>query len=229
MSFTPLWIALLIAALDWLALFNDWKTVRYFSKPGVLILLIGWMWAVAGLGYPVYLFLLGLVFSLAGDIFLLLPRERFILGLVFFLLANISYTLGFNYRNFPVNLATPILMVLVILPATQLYRRISESLAAGENNRLRLPVLVYTLGISLMVVSALLTLVQPEWRWLTIPSWLVSSGAILFFISDALLAWNRFVSPIPLGHLLVMVTYHLAQIAIAVGVVVNFTLLASQS
>jgi uncharacterized membrane protein YhhN len=228
MSFATLFIALLLALTDWLALASGWNTIRYFSKPGVMVVLIVWMFITAGSGYPVYLFLLGLAFSLAGDIFLLLPREQFLLGLGTFLLAHLAYTFGFNYRNFPVNLATPILAALVALPAAQLYLRISRAPAASGNSQLRWPLLVYTLAISLMVLSALQTLVQPEWRWLTLPSWLVSAGAILFFISDALLAWNRFVTNVPRGPLLVMITYHLAQIAIASGVILNFTTLANQ-
>jgi uncharacterized membrane protein YhhN len=228
MSFTPLWIALLVAALDWLALAKNWKTARYFTKPGVILVLIIWMGINAGFNYPVYLFLLGLIFSMAGDILLLLPSSKLLLGLLAFLSGYTSYTLGFNYRNFPINLATPFIFLLVSLPSYQLYRRISAGLKASGNERLRIPVLVFTLGISLMVISALLTLVQPEWRWLTIPSWLVASGAILIFISDSLLALNRFVSPLEHIELLVIVTYHLGQILITTGVIFNFTVLASQ-
>jgi uncharacterized membrane protein YhhN len=36
-------------------------------------------------------------------------------------------------------------------------------------------------------------------------------GAVLFLISDTLLAWNRFVRPVRFGSLGVHVTYHVAQ------------------
>jgi uncharacterized membrane protein YhhN len=173
----------------------------------------------AGFDYPVYYFLIGLVFCMAGDFFLLLPGKWFLAGLVAFLVGYTSYTFGFNYRNFPLNLATPFLVVLVFLPASQLYRSISAGLNDRGNERLRIPVLVFSLGISLMVLSALLTLVQLEWRWLTIPSWLVAAGAILLIISDSLLGLNRFVSPLTHGNLLVSATYHLGQILITTGVI----------
>lgn len=228
MTFTPLWIALLVAALDWLAVANAWDKARYLTKPGVILILILWLGMSAGFGFPIYLFLLGLVFSMAGDIFLLRQGSWFLLGLVAFLIGYFSYTLGFNYRSFPINLATPFVIVLVSLPAAQLYRRIAAGLSESGNGRLKIPVLIFSINISLMVVSALLTLVQPEWRWLTIPSWLVTSGAILLFISDSLLALNRFVSPVKHGDLLVIVAYHLGQILITSGVIFNFTVLSSQ-
>jgi len=42
------------------------------------------------------------------------------------------------------------------------------------------------------------------------------SGAV-FFLSDSMLAWNRFVTPISYGRLKVIITYHLGQILIALG------------
>ena len=38
-------------------------------------------------------------------------------------------------------------------------------------------------------------------------------GALLFYSSDALIAWNRFVRPLVVAPVLIMVTYHLAQAA----------------
>jgi uncharacterized membrane protein YhhN len=42
-------------------------------------------------------------------------------------------------------------------------------------------------------------------------------GAVLFFVSDSLLAWNRFVTPLPRGSLLVIVAYHVGQMALIAG------------
>jgi uncharacterized membrane protein YhhN len=36
-------------------------------------------------------------------------------------------------------------------------------------------------------------------------------GASLFYVSDALIAWNRFVRPLAFAPVAIMVTYHLAQ------------------
>jgi uncharacterized membrane protein YhhN len=40
---------------------------------------------------------------------------------------------------------------------------------------------------------------------------LAGAGAGLFFVSDTVLAWNRFVRPLGRGPVAVIVTYHLAQ------------------
>ena len=82
------------------------------------------------------------------------------------------------------------------------------------------PVVLYSAVITLMLLSALLTLFRSE--WMTTPALLVSLGAILFFLSDIVLAWNRFIAPIKHGRMLNIGMYHLAQIAIVVGAAMQF-------
>jgi uncharacterized membrane protein YhhN len=42
-------------------------------------------------------------------------------------------------------------------------------------------------------------------------------GAVLFYASDGILGWNRFVQPLPHGRLAVMTTYHLGQIGLVLA------------
>jgi len=51
---------------------------------------------------------------------------------------------------------------------------------------------------------------------------LVSLGALLFYASDILLAWNKFVSPIKHGRMFNIGAYHLGQIGLIAGVVMQF-------
>jgi uncharacterized membrane protein YhhN len=44
-------------------------------------------------------------------------------------------------------------------------------------------------------------------------------GASLFYASDALIAWNRFVRETPHARLTVMVTYHLGQVGLVLSLV----------
>ncbi len=83
-----------------------------------------------------------------------------------------------------------------------------------------IPVVVYGTVITLMLLSAILTIYRTDWK--TSASGLVSLGAILFYFSDIILAWNKFVKPIKNGRLVNMVTYHLGQIALITGVIVQF-------
>ena len=215
MSFTFIWVALIIAVIDWIAVVKRWKRLEYIAKPGVMIALLVWVWGVNGFSGPMIWFALGLVFSLFGDIFLMLPREQFIAGLISFLLAHIAYLVGFLQTTPPLNIVSLILAVLVGIAATRIYRSIGAGLADSGNQALRPPMLIYTIVISLMLWSALLTLVGKE--WLPVQALLAAGGALLFFLSDTFLAWNKFVSPIRHGKLLVIITYHLGQVMIILG------------
>ena len=47
-------------------------------------------------------------------------------------------------------------------------------------------------------------------------------GGVLFLVSDTLIARDRFVAPVRHGKLLVIVTYHLAQFLILIGLIGSF-------
>lgn len=220
MSYTLIWVAVIIAALDWVAVAYQRKMLEYFAKPGVMLVLLAWLWQVSGFSGPLLWFGLGLAFSLMGDIFLMLPRERFVAGLIAFLLAHISYTIGFNLTPTSVNLPGFLISVLVAMVFLRLYRRIAAGLDASGNASLKIPVLIYSLVISVMLLSALVTLTGDN--WLALPALMVSTGALLFFTSDSLLAWNKFVTPLRFGRLAVIITYHLGQILITVGAAVHY-------
>ena len=221
MSYTLLYLALFVAFLDWIAVARGWKWLEYIAKPGVMVLLLIWLGVSAGFGGQLVWFAAGLAFSMLGDIFLMLPREQFIAGLVAFLVAHLAYLVGFNASLPPVNLASLAIALAVGLAAGQLYRRISAGLRARGEGKLLTPVLVYSGVISLMLLSALLTLVRSNLEWMPGPALLVSLGALLFFASDSFLAWNKFVAPLPYGRLRVIVTYHLGQALIALGALLH--------
>lgn len=215
-------IGLLIAALDWVAVYRRYKQLEYLAKPGTMLVLILWLWLATHFEGGTVWFALGLLFSLAGDIFLMLPREQFIAGLVAFLIGHILYILGFNQSLPPLSLATLLVLAIVALPAVQIFRRIRAGLLSSGRSRLIGPVLLYSLVISLMLASALLTLVRPDEAWHPGPALLAAFGALLFFLSDTLLAWNKFVQDLPGGRALVHMTYHLGQYALIAGVAFNF-------
>jgi uncharacterized membrane protein YhhN len=220
MPFLFLSIALIVAVIDWIAVAKNWKTLEYFAKPGVMVALLAWLWQIGGFQGQMLWFAAGLVFSMAGDIFLMLPREQFIAGLVSFLLAHLFYLAGFTSAWPPLNLLSLILALIVAITAAQIYRRVAGGLAASGQSGLKMPVLIYTIVISLMMLSALLTLLRPD--WLPAPALIASAGAVLFFLSDTFLAWNKFVTPLPYGKLRVIITYHIGQILIVLGAALHF-------
>lgn len=149
-----------------------------------------------------------LMLSAGGDVALEWQRTRseryFLIGLGLFLAAHLVYAgvlaLGWQPAGAPWGLA-----VLVILAALLLGWRLYPHLG-----RLRAPVGLYILAITSMVVLACLR--QPVRLALI-------AGAALFMLSDALIAWHRFVRPLPGRDWLVMSTYYIAQGLLTWGLV----------
>jgi len=214
-------LTFLAALTDWVAVYKGWKTIEYVAKPATLALLFAWLFLQSHLQGVLLWFGLGVLFSLAGDVFLMFSDRWFILGLAAFLIAHLMYLAGFNM---PLPNVAPVwslgLAIVLGLSAARLLRRITTGLASKGLRRLVGPVLLYGMVITLMLLSALLTLFRVEWK--SIPALLVSLGAFLFYLSDIILAWNKFVNPIRNGRIMNMVAYHLGQIALVIGVVYQF-------
>jgi uncharacterized membrane protein YhhN len=213
-------VALLLGLVDWLAVARGNKRLEYVFKPATLVaILVG-----AGLlmrgphdTWQARFFLPGLALSLAGDVFLMLPGERFFLpGLVSFLLGHVCYIFGLNPTLPPRCGPVFFLLVVVVALGAMIYRPIAAGLRNQGRTSLILPVAVYTTVISLMLLSAWVTLFRPEWTPLR--RGLVIAGASLFMASDGMLAFDRFVRPLPSAALRVMVTYHLGQMALAASI-----------
>jgi uncharacterized membrane protein YhhN len=215
-----IFIAIGLAILNWVAVEKGWKILIYITKPATMLALIAWMVFEVGVRGPLIFFTLGLVFSLIGDICLMLPREQFIGGLVAFLLGHVCYIIGFNLEAPPINVATIIMAAGVVLIAIFIIRPLHVGLLAKGLNQLVPPVQTYAGVISLMLLSAWVTLLRPEWD--KTAAVLACLGAASFFISDSILAWNKFVTPLSRASFKVMVTYHLGQILIALGAATQF-------
>jgi uncharacterized membrane protein YhhN len=215
-------LALFVALIDWVAVARADKRLEYFAKPGVMLVLLAAIGFSNGFRGPLLWFGVGVIFSLAGDVFLMLRRERFLAGLIAFLLAHVFYLVGLTSSPLQISLAGGIVAVLVGLTGIQLYRSIQAGLVRSHKENLKLPLLVYAIFISLMLLAALLTLVTANEVWLPNAALLVSAGALLFYLSDAFLAWNRFVTPLKHARLRVIVLYHLGQALLILGALLNF-------
>ena len=215
MTYYPIILVLACAAIDWYAADRKVKILEYIFKPATMLVLLGWVWQTVGLGGGMIWFSIGAVFCLLGDVFLMIPRDLFIFGLSAFLLGHICYIIGLNNVNPFINLWGVLFIVVLAAYIGWLYPKLAASINEKGKNALKMPVLVYSIVISLMVYSALMTWTRPG--WLTPAAVSVSLGAILFYASDSLLAWDRFVNPLSHGRLKVMVTYHLGQIGIILG------------
>ena len=211
-------VAFTLAVLDWVAVARNWTKAEYVFKPATTAAIVIAAWLITRGPHDARLaqfFLPGFVFSLAGDVFLMLPGARFFrLGLISFLVAHVCYIIGLNPSLPPL----PALIPLVIIAALGLLlvRGIASGLRRSGQKALLGPVAIYSGVLSLMLFSAWATLFRPEWTALRRA--LVIAGGSLFFASDSMLAWDKFVQLLPGGHTKVMVTYHLAQLALAASI-----------
>lgn len=183
--------------------------LHYVCKPltTVLILLVA-LSAPAPVA-PSYqaLIAVGLVFSLAGDVFLMLPSDRFVAGLVSFLLAHLFYIAAFALfaAGEP---ALPALAMFALYGAGLL------GVLLPRVGALKLPVAIYAAVLSAMGWQAAAQWVAHD----GLRTLLALAGAVLFLLSDSILALDRFVRSFAAAEGLLLTTYYLAQWLIAMSV-----------
>lgn len=201
-----------LAVGDWAAVRLRQRAVEYVCKPLVMVVLL----LVARSVHPDSAgergwFVVALACSLAGDVFLMFPDSGgslFMAGLGAFLLAHLAYIAGFV----ALGLSTARLLGGVELAAVgavvvggPIVRAVDRS---EQQSFLRGPVIVYMAAISVMVACAVGT-----------GRWLAAVGALLFYASDAMIAWNRFVKEREGDRIVIIVAYHLAQFALVASLV----------
>lgn len=144
----------------------------------------------------------GLVASLAGDVVLMLPGDRFAAGLACFLVAHLLYTGAFASEKG--GMRNPAAATTIAIFAASMLAFLWPDLGA-----LRLPVSAYVGVIAAMAWQAFA-------RWGRSPgAELAAVGAMSFLLSDGALALGRFRGEFAGGTLLVLVSYWLAQWLIA--------------
>jgi uncharacterized membrane protein YhhN len=209
-----------LAAADWLAVWQGWRRVGYLTKPATMVLLLVWFGSAGHFQGSLLTFGIGFLFSLMGDILLMASHHYFLPGLGAFLLAHLAYILAFNH---PQPQLTPVFYILglaVLFIWLLIYSRLDRAMrASNTHNRMRIPVAMYSSVIALMLLSAFLTLFRPDWQ---LPAAaLAASGGFLFFISDTMLAYDRFVRSFPRARFWVRVTYHTGQLGLAAGALLH--------
>ena len=148
-----------------------------------------------------------LMLSCAGDVFLHLSfRRYFVHALVAFLLAHVTYVVLF-VRNRPRPLR-PSTGQLILAFLVLVYGLLMCSWLWTGLGRLAGPALAYAAAITAMVLSTILAGFSRPFVWI---------GALLFLISDSLIAAGRFMVTVPLIGLLIWPTYYLGQYGIAIG------------
>lgn len=151
--------------------------------------------------------LAGLLCSLLGDIALLVPEKGFTPGLVAFLAAQVLYILAF--RPAPGHS----LSAGVFLPFI-FYGLLMFFILAPGLGKMKLPVFVYIGAITAMAGSAAGRFIDRGGT----PAFLAFVGAVLFLVSDSVLAYDRFAKRIGPAQAIILGTYFPAQLLIALSV-----------
>jgi uncharacterized membrane protein YhhN len=188
-----------VAVVNWWARARDDRRAEYVTKPAVTALV-----ALAAVTLTPadqamrWWFVAGFVACLAGDILLMLPRERFVAGLAAFLVAHVLFAIGFLVPG-DLALAAAVLGSAVVVVGTVTVGATIVRAAASTSATLGLAVAAYIGVISAMVLAAF----AHGGAWGVI-------GALAFYASDTLLGLDRFVAPLAAAPVGVMATYHLA-------------------
>lgn len=219
---------LLSFCLDWLAVGFNWRRTKLITKPLAMTMVIVWTLAASGwqLGSLVGVLLLAQFLGLLGDIFLLLPNSFFLHGLMAFLLGHVLYDV----------------LVLLILARSGLNSFTTDRAVGGI--LLGGGVWASAVAVFYLVFKPLShpgAITKKFWTAIQVYGWILSStggfavflvavlggvagqffllpvGTFLFWVSDSLLAYNKFLNPVRRGQLWVRISYHLAQFCLAAG------------
>jgi uncharacterized membrane protein YhhN len=208
---------LLFAILELASQFFNLPSLHLIAKP-MLVIFLGayYQQSVPSTNKT---FLLALIFCWSGDVLLMFEHHYelfFLAGLGSFLIAHLLLIFTYRQLLFPdsglhgtqrIRLSFPIILAgsgLVVV----LYPRLGE---------LKIPVMVYALVLTLMVVQAIFRLGRTKGS----SFWPVFLGATLFMLSDSLLATDKFYEPFYLAGVWVMATYIAAVYLIVNGVIAH--------
>ncbi|MES2447457.1 MAG: lysoplasmalogenase [Bacteroidota bacterium] len=217
-AFAIIFIIQLIALLDEKTTHLVLGNFKFIIKPSITIsLMMFYAFKTQLNGRFAKRIFIGLLFGLIGDCLLMFVDVNgafFMYGLLAFLIGHLLYISAF-YLDYKWNpsiekAATRIALVVFGIFCAVFYLFIRPHLGG-----MKFPVLIYAFVISLMAMMA----VNRKGRVSTLSYQLIFFGAILFLISDSVLAYNKFVNPFKGAGLVIMSTYMLAQFLITIGAV----------
>jgi uncharacterized membrane protein YhhN len=208
MKFKYVTVAIIFCAL--LAIAGSYnrpnQNFYYIFKPATTILILFIVLTASVSNYKIII-TVGMLFSLMGDIFLMLPSDQFLPGLICFLITHICYIVAFLFDSKIGRPLWPYLLLTVIAIG------IFELLSNGIPPSMKFPVAIYAAALSFMTAQAIARFLQRGYKAMM----LAAIGAVLFMISDTL-AYDRFVTGFAVAHAIILSAYYAAQYLIALSV-----------
>lgn len=208
-----------MSLINWISAWQERAITYYITKPIVLVGLLLFLVMQAPVTMSRLPFLLGLAFSLLGDIFLIPKGTRwFLVGMGAFSITQLMYIWGFNTSkvSWPVLVVGIAAYLVGVILIHLVVNRFSQS---SSISKAILPYLkIYGALVLAMGMSALLCLARPAWSDLA--AVLAGIGGVLFFLSDGMIALEKLDRRLPKNRFWVIFTYHIAQFLI-VGAVIQ--------
>ncbi len=211
-------IFFLIVIMNLMVQITFFEKYNIFIKPLICLSLAFYLFKQSNMkvGFN-RLILTGLLLSLVGDILLIYAGVDiyfFLYGLISFLLAHIFYTSAF-FRDFKNNPSESKYYGKLMLFFMGVFSLSYYSWIRDYLNDFRIPVMVYIFVISVMAI-----LTAYRYKRVNLLSFrLICLGAVSFVISDAALAFGKFVEPYSFSGILIMTTYMIAQYMITIGTI----------
>jgi alkenylglycerophosphocholine hydrolase len=199
--------AVVVSALaNWHSRFWEVRWLERITKPLTTALIIA-MAAVIPATYPTvrWWVVAGLVLCLVGDVLLMPAIDRFEGGLGAFLVGHLLFGIAALRRPHH-TWGWAAVALLALLAVGWLFGRSIIGGARGKDAKLGGAVTGYLVVISTMALLVALT-----------GSWLAVIGAVFFVASDTLLGYDMFVRPVAAAKVGIMATYHVALIALSLG------------
>ncbi|XP_006812234.1 lysoplasmalogenase TMEM86A-like [Saccoglossus kowalevskii] len=150
--------------------------------------------------------IIGLIFSGIGDYFLVYKETHFVYGVFGFAVAQLVYGITFGCKPFK-----PAVLLLCVIAGSIMYKYIYPGLSSKF-----VPIIAaYVVLIYFMAWRALARFQLKRWTW---GQMFCALGAVSFIISDFVIAVDKFRHEIPHRHLIVVVTYFIAQYGITMAI-----------
>jgi uncharacterized membrane protein YhhN len=201
-----LFVFMVVSLIDVIAILNNSSLWQTIAKPFIIPALLAYYITSSKSKNKIYI--VALIFSFAGDVLLLDKSNLFLFGIGAFLITQVLYVYLFS-RGLVSSSRTK--KILAGIPFFIFFLVLIRKLKPGLQDFL-VPVVIYGIAISLFgYVSLLKYLLKQNKVNLSL-----LTGAVIFILSDSLIALNKFHESRDVYPVLIMFTYIIAQYLIAV-------------
>ena len=198
------------------------KSLTFISKPMIMVWVLVYYLINTQQKNISNKAIIAFIAAWAGDVLLMFQAKGdlfFMLGLGSFLICQLLYATVFLKKALASGIQSnwlfkePTWLLLLVIYTGSLYAAMYQ----GLSENLRIPVFVYALAITSMLIGALSRRKLVDKKSFQ----LIVVGALLFVLSDSLLGLNKFFMEVPYAGFWILLTYMSAQYFIVRGLIIK--------